>query len=155
MGQSVHFITGAGSGLGLLTAQRALSEGWSVAALDVNTAGLDSLGESPRLLKLTVDITDVDALETAVAQCEDTLGPIERLTNAAAIMPLGLLEDQPRELILKVMTINYGGLVNLTATAFRRMRERHLRQLCIDGRALATDLHGRLQRLQARRRQLH
>jgi NAD(P)-dependent dehydrogenase (short-subunit alcohol dehydrogenase family) len=124
MKKNVLFITGAGSGLGLLTAQRALADGWAVAAMDVNAEGLDQLGNSPLLLKLTADITDALAVQAAVDRCEAELGPITRLTNAAAIMPLGLLTDQSRELVLKVMAINYGGMVNLTKAALPRMLER-------------------------------
>ncbi|WP_275629424.1 SDR family NAD(P)-dependent oxidoreductase [Pseudomonas sp. 273] len=121
MSQNVLFITGAGSGLGLLSAQRALADGWAVAALDVNQEGLNKLGDNPRLLKLVVDITDPLAIEEAVERCENELGPITRLTNAAAIMPLGLLLEQPREVILKIMAINFGGLVNLSKIVLPRL----------------------------------
>lgn len=109
----VHLITGAGSGMGLLSARRALQAGWSVAALDLNQQGLDALGDSPQLLKLVVDITDMAAIESAVARVEAELGPIDYVSNAAGIMPLGRLTEQPGELILKIMAINYGGLVNI------------------------------------------
>lgn len=120
----VQFITGAGSGLGQLAARRALEAGWAVAAVDVNVQGLDALGDAPQLLKLPVDITEPDAVEAAVGRTESELGPIDRLVNAAAIMPLGPLTQQPRELILKVMQINYGGLVNVTQSVLPRMQAR-------------------------------
>jgi len=101
MNQNVLFITGAGSGLGQLSAKRALASGWAVAAMDVNATGLDQLGDSPKLLKLVVDITDPIAVQAAIDRCETELGPITRLTNAAAIMPLGLLMDQPSETIVQ------------------------------------------------------
>jgi len=119
--RQVLFITGAGSGLGQLAARRALAAGWSVAAVDVNARGLDALGNSPQLLKLSVDITDHAAVESAVERAEKELGPIDRLVNAAAIMPLGLLMKQPRDLIMKMMAINYGGLVNVTQSVLPRM----------------------------------
>jgi NADP-dependent 3-hydroxy acid dehydrogenase YdfG len=125
MTSKVLFITGAGSGLGQMAARRALDDGWSVAAVDVNRAGLDALGNSPKLLKLALDITDFTAVEEAVTQAESTLGPIDRLVNAAAIMPLGELMEQPRELILKIMNINYGGLVNISKSVLPRMLKRN------------------------------
>lgn len=124
MNSRVLFITGAGSGLGLLTAQRALAAGWSVAAMDVNATGLDTLGDSPRLLKLVADITDAAAIEAAVSRCESELGPITRLTNAAAIMPLGLLTEQSRELVLKIMAINFGGYINVLSAVLPRLQAR-------------------------------
>ena len=55
----VLFITGAGSGIGQLSAKRALQNGWKVAAVDVNQQGLDALGNnSATLLKISCDITD-------------------------------------------------------------------------------------------------
>jgi NAD(P)-dependent dehydrogenase (short-subunit alcohol dehydrogenase family) len=120
----VLFITGAGSGMGQLSAQRALDDGWSVAAVDVNRSGLDALRDSPRLLRLAVDVTDAAAVQEAVDQAEQQLGPIDRVTNAAAIMPLGLLLEQQRDVILKIMAINYGGLVNVTKAVLPRMLAR-------------------------------
>ena len=121
---SVLFITGAGSGIGQLMAQRALAAGWAVAALDVQQAGLDKLGDSPALLKIVADITDLQAIEAAADAAESRLGPIDRLVNAAAIMPLGLLTDQSAELMHRTMAINYGGLVNVSKAILPRMMRR-------------------------------
>jgi len=125
MKRKVLFITGAGSGMGRLSAQRALSNGWAVAALDVDQAGLELLGDGPELLKLSVDVTDAAAVQAAVEKTEQVLGPIDRVTNAAAIMPLGLLVDQRLETIQKIMAINYGGLVNVTKAALPRLLARN------------------------------
>lgn len=114
MSRKVVFITGAGSGMGQLAARRALAAGDAVAALDVNQPGLEALGNTPSLLKLVTDITDPAAVQEAVRRTEAELGPIDRVINAAAIMPLGLLMEQKTELIHRIMAINYGGLVNVT-----------------------------------------
>jgi NAD(P)-dependent dehydrogenase (short-subunit alcohol dehydrogenase family) len=124
MSQRVLFITGAGSGLGQMTARQALDDGWKVAAIDLNRSGLDALGDSPALLKIALDVTDFAAVKAAVDTCETRLGPITRLVNAAGIMPLGLLTGQPRELVLKIMAINYGGLVNVVSAALPRLLQR-------------------------------
>ena len=121
MNKKVMFITGAGSGIGQLAAQRALDAGWKVAAFDVNQDGLNKLGDRAELLKLVANITDPAAVEDAVARAELELGPIDRLCNAAGIMPLGLLNDQPGNVIHKIMAINYGGLVNITKSVLPRM----------------------------------
>jgi NAD(P)-dependent dehydrogenase (short-subunit alcohol dehydrogenase family) len=124
MAGKVLFITGAGSGMGQMAAKRALAAGWSVAALDVDRAGLDLLGDSAQLLKIVVDVAVSPAVQRAVEQTEEQLGPIDRVTNAAAIMPLGLLAEQRLEVIHKIMAINYGGLVNVTKAALPRMLAR-------------------------------
>ncbi|GAB3377687.1 SDR family oxidoreductase [Spongiibacter taiwanensis] len=118
------FITGAGSGLGLLSTKKALAEGWRVAAVDINLEGLGQLGDSPDLLALPCDITDEEAVTAAVSRCEAELGPIFRLVNAAAIMPLAEILDQGPHLINKIMAINYGGLVNVSQAALPLMLER-------------------------------
>lgn len=60
----------------------------------------------------------------AVERIELNLGPIDRLINAAAIMPLGLLTDQSPEQILRIMNINYGGFVSVAMAVLPRMRAR-------------------------------
>jgi NADP-dependent 3-hydroxy acid dehydrogenase YdfG len=120
----VAFITGAGSGMGLLYAQRAIAQGWAVAAVDVNLAGLDKLPASNRILKLQVDIADYTAVAAAVERTERELGPIDRVFNAAAIMPLGRILDQKVDTIHRIMSINYGGLVNVTKAALPGMMSR-------------------------------
>lgn len=113
MTDQVLFITGGGSGMGQLAARRALDSGYKVAALDVSEAGLKALGEHAGLLKLVVDITDEQAVNAAVEKTLQELGPITRVLNAAAIMPLGQLMDQPASLARKIMDINYQGLVHV------------------------------------------
>lgn len=120
----VLFITGAGSGMGQLAARRALDEGWRVAALDVNTDGLEALGSSPALLKLTVDVTDFDQVRAAAERAESELGPIDRVTHAAAIMPLGLALEQAPDMAHKIMDINYQGLVHVAHATLPAMLER-------------------------------
>ena len=124
MTNRVLFITGAGSGMGQLSARQALDSGWKVAAIDLNMDGLDMLGANDKLLKISLDVTDLNAVAEAVARCETELGPITRVTDAAAIMPLGELTQQPREVIMKIMAINYGGMVNVVECAVKRMLER-------------------------------
>lgn len=124
MENKVAFITGAGSGMGQLYAQKLLEQGWSVAALDVNQAGLMALPESTKLLRLNVDITDATAVLAAARETESALGPIYRVVNAAGIMPLGRLLDQDIGLSKKIMDINYGGLLNVTHATLPAMLER-------------------------------
>ena len=122
--KQVVLVTGAGSGLGQLTAARALAEDWAVAAVDINAEGLAQLGPHPSLLCITADVADAGAVSAAVARCEQELGPITRAVNAAAIMPLGKLAEQPPASVHKIMNVNYGGLINLTAAVMPRMLER-------------------------------
>jgi NAD(P)-dependent dehydrogenase (short-subunit alcohol dehydrogenase family) len=124
----VVLITGAASGMGRLAAHRMAEIGARVAALDVNEAGLDETvsqsrhGERIRAQRL--DVTDTAAVEAATKDVESRLGPIERVYNAAAIMPTRLLAKQDTAEIHRIMDVNYGGVVNVTKAVLPGMLER-------------------------------
>ncbi|WP_373091254.1 SDR family NAD(P)-dependent oxidoreductase [Zhongshania sp.] len=124
MGVKVAFITGAGSGMGQHYALKMMRSGWMVAAIDVNQVGLDLLPDSQKILRLNVDITDFNAVKAAARQVESELGPINRVVNAAGIMPLSKILNQDVGLIKKIMDINYGGLVNVAQATLPGMLER-------------------------------
>ena len=84
----VALITGGGSGMGRLAAQNLAAEGKLVAALDVNIDGLKETADGhDGILTIPTDGTDPVSVESAVRRCEHELGPIDRVYNAAAIMP--------------------------------------------------------------------
>jgi NAD(P)-dependent dehydrogenase (short-subunit alcohol dehydrogenase family) len=121
----VALITGAASGMGQLAAQQLASAGASVAALDVDEEGLRQTASGHESMRnWAVDVTNPQAVEAAVRQVEEEFGPIERVYNAAAIMPTSLLLDQDRELIHRIMEINYGGTLNVTWATLPGMLER-------------------------------
>ena len=121
----VALVTGAASGMGQLAAQQLASAGATVAALDVDEEGLRQTASGHESIRnWAVDVTNPQAVEAAVRQAEEDLGPIERVYNAAAIMPSNLLLDQDRELIHRIMEINYGGTVNVTLATLPGMLER-------------------------------
>lgn len=123
--EGVAFITGGGSGMGRLAARNLAAAGMKVAAADVNEQGLLETAESSQGIRTwNLDVTDVAAVDRTVAEVETELGPITRVYNAAAIMPLGRVLDQEPELFHRVMNINYNGLVNVTRATLPRMIER-------------------------------
>lgn len=121
----VALITGAASGMGQLSAWRLAAAGVTVAALDVDEAGLErTAARAPSVTPLVCDVRDWEAVRQAVAHVEDTLGPIDRVTNAAAIAPTAPLLEQPVEAIRAMMDINYLGTVHVTKAALPAMVER-------------------------------
>ena len=89
----------------------------------MNAEGLEETCEAEQLIKPhTVDVTDGDAVADAVARIERDQGPVKRVYSAAAIMPLGRILDQPREVIHRVMDINYSGVVNVAKAALPHAR---------------------------------
>lgn len=121
----VAFITGAASGMGRLAARNLAREGKRVAALDISEEGLaETAAGHDGIHTFPLDVTNSQAVDAAVKQVESDLGPIERVYNAAAIMPTGLLLDQDVETQQRVMAINYGGVVNVAAATLPGMLER-------------------------------
>ena len=115
-------VTGAASGIGRGTALRLLSEGASVAALDLREDDLDLLVESApedarsRLSTHLVDISDEPSVRKAVADVVARLSRIDAIVNAAGI----LYGDHTHEMTLERW--NRLIQVNLTGT-FLMVRE--------------------------------
>jgi len=110
----VVLVTGAASGMGRLAAERMADAGKQVVGVDMNEAGLHSLkAERSRIYTLALDTTDSQGVAAAVKEVERELGPIDRVYSAAGIMPTSLLLEQDVATIHRVMSVNYGGVVNV------------------------------------------
>jgi NAD(P)-dependent dehydrogenase (short-subunit alcohol dehydrogenase family) len=121
----VAFITGGGSGMGRLAARNLARGGALVAALDVDEAGLRETAQGQSGIRTyPLDVTDARAVEAAAKQVESDLGPIDRVYNAAAIMPTALLLDQELATVHRIMEVNYGGVVNVAKATLPGMLER-------------------------------
>ena len=121
----VALVTGGGSGMGRTAATLLAGQGASVAIFDVNEAGMaETAAGKDNVKTYAVDISNPEAVRAAVAQVESDLGPIDRVSNAAAIMPFGKLLEQDAETQIKLMDINYGGLVNIATSVVPGMVER-------------------------------
>ncbi len=124
--ESSILITGAGSGMGQLAARNLASEGYQVAAVDVNEKGLLETAENHQNIRtFNTDVTNYEAVMQVVEETESKLGPISRVYNAAAIMPLGKIVDQDIEVFRRVMDINYNGVVNVSKAVMPRLLERN------------------------------
>ena len=121
----VALVSGAGGGMGRLAAQNLARAGARVAALDINEAGLEETRAGMQgIHSFPCDVCDAQAVERNVRAAEDRLGTIDRVYNAAGIMPTGQLMEQPTALIHKIMQVNYFGTVNVTKSALPGMLQR-------------------------------
>lgn len=121
----VALVTGAASGMGQLSAWRLAADDVRVVALDVDEEGLARTARrAPQIEPVVVDVRDVDRLDDLVVDVEHRLGPIDRVVNAAAIAPARKLAEQQLDEILRVMQINYSGVVTVTKVVLPRMLER-------------------------------
>ena len=122
---SVALVTGAGSGMGRLAVRQLAEGGARVAAIDVNEAGLrETCRDLPGARAYPLDVTDEPAVAGTTRRIEAELGPVDRVVNAAAIMPTDLLLRQDARLINRIMEINYCGTVNVTMATLPGMIER-------------------------------
>lgn len=119
----VFAITGAGNGIARETALQLLGLGAQVAALDINTAGLDELrglagDTADRLSTRVVNIVDRDAVLALPAQIIAEHGQVDGLLNIAGIIqPFVKINDLQFDAIYKVVDVNFYGVVN-TVKAF-------------------------------------
>ena len=118
-------VTGGGSGMGQAWARQLATNGASVALLDVNAEGMATTAAGyDAIYPFTVDITDAVAVKAAISDIETQLGAIDRVINAAAIMPFGRLAVEDPSVTNAVMSVNYGGLVNVTTATLPTMLQR-------------------------------
>ena len=121
----VAVVTGGGSGMGQAWARRLAGSGASVVLLDVNTEGMAATASGfENIHTETIDITDSDAVRQVFREIEANYGAVDRVINAAAIMPFGRLVDEDPKVTNKVMSVNYGGLANVATAALPPMLER-------------------------------
>jgi NAD(P)-dependent dehydrogenase (short-subunit alcohol dehydrogenase family) len=105
----VAVITGAGSGIGLASAQRLASEGAKVVAVDMNESSGTAIAEQIDGIFVKADVTNRDHVENMYKVAFDTYGRIDIAFNNAGISPpdddsILITEIDAWERVLKVNT---------------------------------------------------
>ncbi len=134
MEPQVALVTGGASGMGKNYALRMARKGIRVAILDVNEQGLTETAQlSANITPFTCDMSNETQVQDVVAKVEEECGAIERLVQAAAIMPALRIEDHRAADINKMMAINYGGTVNIVQSVLPLMRRRGAGEIVLFG----------------------
>jgi len=103
-------VTGAAQGIGRAIATRAAAEGATVAALDINQAGVEAVADEitrsgGEALAIGADVTSADDCATAVEAAAARLGGLDGLVNNAGILReqrLGEITEDAWDLTLAV-----------------------------------------------------
>ncbi len=119
----IWFITGASRGFGQLIAKHALDAGDTVVATARNAQAVtDALGESDRLLALSLDVTDRAQTNDAVAAAVKKFGRIDVLVNNAGYGVVGAVEEASDAEIERVFATNVFGLIGVSRAVLPHMR---------------------------------
>lgn len=118
------FITGASRGFGKLWAEAFLKRGDNVAATARNIEALSDLAATygDRLLPLALDVTDHNAVTSAVNEAAACFGRIDVLINNAGYGVFGPLEETTEEQARAQMETNFFGLLWVTQAVLPVMR---------------------------------
>ena len=103
-------ITGAGRGIGAEIARRLASDGFNIAAIDLDAAGLETITTELKAaghaaVGIVADVSDEDAVNAAVARTADELGPPVVVVNNA-----GIIRDN---LLFKMATSDWDQVMNV------------------------------------------
>lgn len=126
----VAWVTGAASGIGAATARRLAADGASVACLDVDEAGLESVvaeigRQGGTAVAIALDVTDAAATREAAGRIERELGPVEMVVAAAGIVhPHADVADLAHEVWQRVLNVNLTGVYLTVQAAIPQLRRR-------------------------------
>ncbi len=126
----VYVVTGGGNGIGRELVLQLLSSGATVAAVDIDQAGLEETaelagGDRSRLSQHIVDITDRDAVLRLPERVISKWGVVDGLiNNAGIIQPFVKSNDVEFAAIERVININFYGTVNMTKAFLPHFLER-------------------------------
>ena len=123
-------ITGASRGLGLASAALLYKRGWRVvAAMRSVDAGMEKLraatgasADDPRLIGVTLDLTDSASVSAAAKAIEEAVGAPYALVHNAGISAAGMVEEAPMSLWETMFATNIFGPVALTKALLPSMR---------------------------------
>ena len=126
----VALITGAGRGIGKATAIEFAKQGVHVALLARTQQNVDVVAEQlaqygVKTVALAVDVTDLKAVEEAIATVTATLGPIDVLVNNAGISKFGKFLDLTPQEWFDIINVNVMGVYNVTRAVLPQMLERN------------------------------
>ena len=117
-------VTGGAQGIGRAVAERFIASGARVALWDMDTALAEKTAADIGATAITVDITDLKAVEAARDQTASALGGIDILVNNAGIAGMNtVVWDYPEDEWKRILDINLNGTFHCCRAIVPVMRE--------------------------------
>jgi short-subunit dehydrogenase len=135
-------ICGGTAGVGRATAHAMAQAGFRVAVIARGEQGLADTREALeaygiKVLAISADVADAEAIDRAAERIESELGPIEIWVNAAMATVFGPAEAISAAEYKRVTEVTYLGFVHGTLAALRHMRPRNRGTIVQVGSALS------------------
>ena len=127
--QQVMVITGASSGIGLVTARTAAARG---AAVVLVARSEDELATAVREIKeaggnadfIAADVADADALSRVASETQKRFGRVDTWINNAGVAIYAKLLDTPEDEHQRLFQVNYFGMVHGALAAVPVLRDK-------------------------------
>lgn len=124
-------ITGASSGIGYASVKYFQEQGWNVAATMRNPADCPELALLPNVKVFSLDVTQKETIEQAIAEAFDHYGYIDVLVNNAGYALMGAFETHNEDQIRRQFETNVFGLMEVCRQVLPHFR-RHRNGLIIN-----------------------
>lgn len=126
--QKIALVTGAGSGVGRLTALALLDDGWTVVlagrrADPLQTLAADAAARGQTALAVPTDVTDPASVQSLFDTIEREFGRLDMLFNNAGVnAPAVPMDELPLDKWFNVINTNVTGVFLCARAAFGLMR---------------------------------
>ena len=118
--KEVVLVTGCSTGIGHDICEIMTDKGYIVAATARN---IDSLKDVQEALKLKVDVTDKESINSAVDYVMKKFGKIDVLINNAGYSIRGAVEEMEADNLRKLFDVNVFGIINMIQAVLPEMRK--------------------------------
>lgn len=120
------FITGAGSGIGRMTALKLRDLGARIGILDIDlqgaTATAEEMGGRSHAHAVRVDISDPGDVGNGITQLIDVVGVPDAVVNNAGVVSWGALDTITKAELQHSMAVNVGGAINVVTSLLPHFR---------------------------------
>jgi len=123
-------VTGGAQGIGLAVVERLLASGARVASWDMNAdqnaKSIKALNAGDNTVAVQADISDWSAVQTALGETENALGPVDIVINSAGLAgPNATVEDYDIDTFAQICAVNLNGTFHVNKAVVPGMRARN------------------------------